>query len=61
MTPRHFNYPVDESTQNRPAEDADGRVDRAPTPRAEMRPEIRRIFEARWKRNEAGYRYLAGR
>ena len=26
-----------------------------------MRPEVREAFEASWKRNEAGYRYLAGR
>jgi antitoxin component of MazEF toxin-antitoxin module len=26
-----------------------------------MRPEVREAFEESWKRNEAGYRYLADR
>ena len=26
-----------------------------------MAPEVREAFEASWARNEAGYRYLAGR
>jgi antitoxin component of MazEF toxin-antitoxin module len=26
-----------------------------------MRPEVRKAFEESWKRNEAGYRYLADR
>ena len=29
--------------------------------RPRMRPELRAAFEASWARNEAGYRYLAGR
>ena len=29
--------------------------------RPKMRPELRAAFEASWARNEAGYRYLAGR
>ncbi len=26
-----------------------------------LTPELREVFEASWARNEAGYRYLAGR
>ncbi len=29
--------------------------------RPALTPDLRAVFEASWKRNEAGYRYLAGR
>lgn len=37
-------------------------ADRGSDPRPDrLRPELRKIFDERWARNEAGYRFLAGR
>jgi hypothetical protein len=61
MTLKHVNRFIDESLSTRPVEQTGGKEPPVPKDRHQMRPELRRLFEARWNRNEAGYRYLAGR
>ncbi len=61
MTLRHLNYTIDESRKPRSDEQAGGTESPSHSICQAKRPNLRELFNARWDRNKAGYRLLAGR
>ncbi|MEO6809004.1 MAG: hypothetical protein ABI353_07815 [Isosphaeraceae bacterium] len=51
--------PTDERTEACPADRVDDLAPPTPESRPQIRPEVLKVFNARWKRNEPAYRFLA--
>jgi hypothetical protein len=62
MTTKHINYcPVDERPDVRLGEQGGVRESLGEKPHRNVRPEVLKVFNARWKHNEPGCRLLADR
>jgi hypothetical protein len=61
MTQKHNNCPIEECDEARTAEQAGMSESPSIKPQHQVRPEVLKIFHARWKHNESGCRLLSGR
>jgi hypothetical protein len=59
MTLKNKDGMIDEQTEPRPADRIDDSASPTPEPQRQVRSDARKIFDARWKRNEPAYRFLA--
>jgi hypothetical protein len=61
MTLKHINRPIAGCAETRPTERVDGLETTGNQPCGQVRPDPRKVFLARWKRNEPGLKFLADR
>ena len=59
MTLKDKDSTIEERTETCPADRIDDLASPTPEPRRQDRSDARKIFDARWKRNEPAYRFLA--
>ena len=61
MILKHMNRSIGECVDACPTEQVARAEVSTPQPRSQLRSEMLRLFNARWKRNEPGYRFLEDR
>lgn len=59
MTLNDKDSTINEQTETCPADRIDDPASPTPESRPQIRPEVLKVFNARWKRNEPAYRFLA--